>query len=224
MSERDRESVRRLATSAVQGAMRKTLISTLGLVMVALPGCDKPDEAPNPSAGQAAADDKAPDSAEKKPAPPPDAAPVPRGPAPPLPKDPEQLNAAVSKLVGVENANLTLGSAESDGQRVRGLACNAARLPLMGSMALLGSISAQKAELDACAPEGDAAVVRWDIGKDGAANVKVSGGSSGEADRCIQTAMKKTTAPFSGSCGVVLLVGENAGADEAFAHAVAPHV
>lgn len=191
---------------------RAATLAALAFVLVlvacradAIPEPEVPEPAPEPDAIAEAEPAAQPQpDAEVAPAPEANAAAAPSG--------------AVS-LVSVEGANLSIQSAETNGQRIMALQCNVDRLPLMGSMALMGSIADHKKQLDACAKSGDIAVAYWTVGPKGSREVEVSGTKKPAASECVAKAIKKVRAPFSGKCGAVLLVGKAGGADAALAAA-----
>ncbi len=115
----------------------------------------------------------------------------------------------------VPDANLSIESVEADGQRLRGLACRADRLPLFGSLAVVASIAEQKRALDRCAPEGAAVALTWESREGKARGIEVRGASPSKAGSCVAKVMRKTVAPFNARCGAVVLVGEPDGADRA---------
>lgn len=138
---------------------------------------------------------------------------------PELPEDSGRPTAVA--LVHVDGANLQMQEAESDGQRLAALACKADRMPMLGSIALVGAIGKRKSAFDRCAKNGAAAVVHWNVSDRGSTKVEVTGPASQSVRSCVAKAVKPVRAPFSGSCGVVLLIGNAAKADAALEALVA---
>jgi hypothetical protein len=178
-------------------------------------GCDGGEATPkaDPPAAKAAPSDT-PD-AKDTPAPKEASAPTPS--TPPAPARVQLDSAQVEALLKVPDSNLSMGDASADGQRLSRLSCAASKMPLMGSIALVGAIAKHKAALDACAPTGDAAVVTWRVDGGKAVDVKVAGTASTATDTCISEAFARTEGAFDATCAAVLLVGAEAGADAAAA-------
>ncbi len=137
--------------------------------------------------------------------------------AEPPPEEP--ASPSVPQLV--PGANISMESVEADGQRLLGLACRADRLPLLGSLAVVGSIAEQKRAFDRCVPKGGAVALTWTFRKGRARDVSVRSASSKKAGACIAKAMGKVVAPFSAECGAVVLAGDAKGADEALERVLA---
>ncbi len=211
--------------------MSPAIVFALAVSTLALTACDRPEASSSPDGevtkaaqgepAHAAAEPPATDSpavaADDPPADDPPAAPAPLPVAPPLPDDPA---AAAAKLVDIENPTLTMQSVTSDGQRMMALTCKLTKHQLMGGMALVGAIAERKDRLTACAPTGDVAVVHWTLGEQDAAAIDVTGAMSPSVPACVAKAMAGIQSPLVGKCGVVLLLGEDAGADEALARAL----
>jgi len=195
--------------------LRRHLLPRLGLCLlcVAVTACDDKSEA-------SAADGKKADAASKKdPGAKPDdpasatvepEAAKPVKVAPPRPT-PDQVKAKLA----VPDANLTMADASANGQRMAQLNCAAGKMPLMGSIALIGAIAEHKTALDACAPKGDAALITWKSANKKMTDLVVVGAASPEVDACLAKAMADTKAPFGATCAAILLVGPDEGADAA---------
>ena len=148
----------------------------------------------------------------------PESAETPAGdsPAPaPAPSRAAMTPEDVATALKIEGANLSMGDAESDGQRIADLSCAGVERPMLGGLAILGSIAKQKASLDACAPEGDAAVVSFVAKAGKLTDLKVQGTASDEVDGCIASALQPVTSPFDATCAAILLFGAAEGADAA---------
>lgn len=115
----------------------------------------------------------------------------------------------------VDQANLEMGETEVNGQRLSTLRCSGVKRPLLGGMAIIGAVAKEKSALDACAPEGDAAVATWTSEAGPLQALEVAGSGSGKTDACIEKALAKVSSPFAATCAAIVLVGNATGADAA---------
>ncbi len=107
----------------------------------------------------------------------------------------------------VADANVTVDSIAADGLELRELECAVDSMPMLGTLAIVGSLAKQKRAIDRCAPRGQAFEVTWTFTSGKVADAKVSGGTA-SANACIAKAMSRAAAPLDGRCGAVLLAGK----------------
>lgn len=214
-------------------------LSSIGLILgLALVGCaTQPDAVPRTEPDALAADEAAPaevdepapvvdeddvasheasvaevpEAVEEPPTPEPEA--IEEPPAP----EPEPHEASMASLVAVPGANVTVQEVEADGQRLAELACQADRLPLFGTLAVVASIAEQRKALSRCAPDGGAVALTWTFRGGKTREVEVEHASSARAGSCAAKVMQKVVAPFEARCGAVVLLGDPAGADRSLA-------
>lgn len=168
-----------------------------------------------PPASTATVEPPAPEPAppiEPAPSPSPEAAPV----EPVAPVEPAAPVAAAS-LLAMPDANITTSDVTADGLRIAELACTVEQAPLMGTLVIIGSLAKQDRALDRCASKGDAVIVEWSFAKGRARDVVAHDAASKKVDACIAGVFRKLAGPFDARCSAVLLVGDDAGAEQGLA-------
>ena len=123
-------------------------------------------------------------------------------------------------LLDLPEASVTIGEVTADGLRVGEMACVVSR-PLLGSLAIVASLSKQDRALDRCAARGDVVIARWTVENGRPRDVTVSGGSSAKVNACVAAAMRKVSGSLDAQCQAVLLIGAPEGADAARARLIA---
>lgn len=122
--------------------------------------------------------------------------------------EPEKVEPA--PLVVVEGANASSRQSEADGLVIEELRCAVSR-PLMGIIAVTGSLAQRKRALDKCAPSGAAFVTHFEFENGKTKNVQVDGGTAAQ-NQCVGKALRAAKATIDSRCGAVILVGKPEGA------------
>lgn len=122
--------------------------------------------------------------------------------------EPEKVEPAA--LVVVEGANASSLQSEADGLVIEELRCAVSR-PLMGIIAVTGSLAERKRALDKCAPSGAAFVTHFELANGKTKNVRVDGGTAAQ-NQCVGKALRAAKATIDSRCGAVILVGKPEGA------------
>lgn len=111
---------------------------------------------------------------------------------------------------------VSIDTLEVDGVKSSALSCKVDRMPLLGAMVLGPAVGAGAKAAQACLDGGTAAAARvawtWSSTTE-AVEVKAVEGQAGET--CLKTALATMSAPLTGTCQVVLLIGERAAAEAA---------
>lgn len=117
----------------------------------------------------------------------------------------------LSNALDVPGANITMGSVTADGFTLNDVQCKAEGGGGLGALllgpAVAGALSKKKGALDACAPKGADARVRWTAkgGKITAAEAKAG---DAKIEACIMKVVKTAPAVLEGTCAATIHVGK----------------
>lgn len=116
----------------------------------------------------------------------------------------------VASSLDVPGANITMGSITSDGFTLTDMQCKAEGAGL-GALflgpAIAGAIGKKKAALDACAPKGADARVRWTASGGKIASVEAKAGD-GKIEACVAKVIKTVPGLLEGTCAASMHLGK----------------
>ncbi|MFT4975183.1 MAG: hypothetical protein ACI8S6_001070 [Myxococcota bacterium] len=104
------------------------------------------------------------------------------------------------------DVSVSIDEISVDGMAIRQLSCQLERGGLFASAMVVGALSAQKAGLDACAPQGAAFTVSWTWAE--GTTVASVAGSVPDKEACIRAALLPIQPPTRGQCVALILTGE----------------
>lgn len=122
-------------------------------------------------------------------------------------------------LIGaaVAGTNLSIEELSVNGVEMQQLRCDLSSGGFFAGAAVVGSFAEQKAAIDACAPQGAAARLKWTWNPAEPVKLEVVHSSTASINRCLVDALQKISPSVQGACTGVLLIGENAAAKTAAA-------
>ena len=102
---------------------------------------------------------------------------------------------------------LRAGSMTAGGMTVRDMSCTFPHLQMFALVRILTAVAQRKFPLHECAPEGDAAKVKWQMGQVGFTDIAVSEGKSEAVNTCVAGELKGVNPGVIGNCSAVFLLG-----------------
>ena len=127
----------------------------------------------------------------------------------------KQIAAAKGQRIALD-LTTTADALESFGLEARDLAC---RLPEQGTPALakiLAALAANVDKLDACAPAGAALGVDLTLAKGRVTDVRLRDKLDKKTAECVTAALRRAKPPLDGACKLVVLLGDDAAAAQAY--------
>ncbi len=103
--------------------------------------------------------------------------------------------------------SLSIETITVDQLTVKDLSCNLESRGAFVLLEVMANLSAQRTDLDACAPQGGAFQVQWRWNGEKASSASVSRGSPSGQEGCIQKALLKTRSSSVGTCSGTILTG-----------------
>ena len=110
------------------------------------------------------------------------------------------------------DTHLSIADLSADGQKVQDMDCHLSKGGMFALMQIVGDLAKQKSSMDACAPEGMAIRLQWNLGGD--KKIQTLSSSNPDKNACVVAALSKTSFSDQGHCSAIILVGDAAQAKQ----------
>jgi hypothetical protein len=112
----------------------------------------------------------------------------------------------ISTSVASADATVSLGSLTADGVRLDDVSCTLDGAGLFGGLAVVATLSKQRAAIDACAPEPLRFAMALTF-RGGRTSARISDGGTAAQRACLERALARASATVEGRCTAVLRTG-----------------